>query len=665
MTSIIFVFALIVRLLFYALNQDFTFWRVSVFGVPFSDAVVWNDLAMNIADGRGMVGIMGGQRPLYSFLLACLYTWFGSSFEIGKLLNVFASSLFIAFVYLIVEKTFNRLIGFFVAVYLALERGQLAFSLTMMTEPTGALFFAVGFYLFLKALESRKDLFFFMSGSFLAFSNLARPLTLFCYVPFSGLIYFILKKQSAGSRAIVHGLLLFAVGCILVLTPWMLRQKAVHGILSISDRSAESFYAATTPELRSWGPELDKEMLRLGLFGLQERYRYQMRKGVENLKEHPLFFLSNISSIFLAYVMDPYDVKELAFTYLIPLFTFYLFFLVPLKQRGKGRKAIMALVGCCTMAFQVLSGPISYGITIAGMALSLIWRKNDAPFVLAGAFIFSGLFLSIGAGPNLISRSLLIVGWIFIAYHLLFYTWLFTLIHHRVFRDQTSLVLGSTLPFSSYLEEKSGPAARVTRRLLKGFGLCIALFFLVTSARIAYLNFLGAHPENAYAALSHAEQQMILKNVMHRIPDAFSERERSEPVDILGNVDPLLLDEGANRKLLIATGEVSPYVYRIPGFLDLRYICKFFFPRAYDRTVMMVKDIGFCVLPNRVPEDYVGKHVVIVGRLDFDPRIIYEGRAVVEVIAVLPWEPEARRGGTPLIASDEVHQVVLRLLKPL
>ncbi|PKN28171.1 MAG: hypothetical protein CVU64_14580, partial [Deltaproteobacteria bacterium HGW-Deltaproteobacteria-21] len=262
---VLFLLALLIRLLFYFFNQDLTFYQVSVSGVPFSDAKGWNDLAVSIADGRGMIGAFGGQRPLYPFLLASVYTWFGSSFEVGKLLNVFASSLFVPFVFLIVEKIFNRLVGLFVALFLILERGQLAFSLTMMSEPTGALFFALSFYLLLRAFERRDSLGFFMSGSFLALSNLSRPLTLFCILPFSVSIYLLLKKQSAGSRTIIHGLIPFALGLFLVTAPWIVRQKAVHGILTISDKTADSFYAATSPGRGFWTQETDMEMLRLGI----------------------------------------------------------------------------------------------------------------------------------------------------------------------------------------------------------------------------------------------------------------------------------------------------------------------------------------------------------------------------------------------------------------
>jgi 4-amino-4-deoxy-L-arabinose transferase-like glycosyltransferase len=663
LASALFLLALLTRLLFYFLNPDLNFFQVSVFGVPFSDAKGWNDLAVSIAEGRGMIGEFGGQRPLYPFLLACIYALLGTSFETGKLLNVLASSLFVPFVYLIVEKIFNRLIGLFVALFLILERGQLAFSLTMMSEPTGALFFALSFYLLFVALERRKTFAFFMSGLLLSLSNLSRPLTLFCALPFSAFIYYLLRKQSAGSRMIVRSLLLFVLGFALVLTPWIVRQKAVHGILTISDKTADSFYAVTSPEFKFWTQEVDSEMLRLGIKEIREKNRYLMRKGFENLSEHPWFFLRNVSSIFFSYVKGFY-VKEWAFISLTPVFIFYLFFLAPLRQRGTGRKAIMALLGGCAVTFQVLTGPISHGITLAGMAFSLIWTKNRHPFVLAGAFIFSGIFLSIGASPSLIYRSTMLVGWIFLAYHLLFYTCLFGWAQRWVFRDQTSLP-DSTLPFSSYLEERSGPAARVIMSIVKGFACCIVLFFIVAGTRIAYLNFFAHNPEDAHPVLSVSEQRMIVRSVVQRFPDAFSEGERSGEADIVGNADMLSLDGRAHRKLLVGAGKVTPYIYRVPGFLDLDHMCRIFFPRAYDRTVMMVEDVGYCILPNRVPENMVGKHVVVVGRLDFRPEVIYEGRTVVEGIAVLPWDPNQRRLGTaPLIANHEVHQVVLRLLKP-
>jgi len=358
-------------------------------------------------------------------------------------------------------------------------------------------------------------------------------------------------------------------------------------------------------------------------------------------------------------------IEELAFIFLTPVFIFYLFFVVPLKQKGGGRKAIMAFLGVCTICFQALSGPISHWIMLAGMALSLLRKKNKYPFVLAGAFIFSGIFLSIGASPSLIYRSLMIVGWIFEAYHLIFYACFFALVYHRVFREQASLSVDSTLPFSSYLEEKSGPAARVTGRLIKGITSCIVLFFIITGARLAYLNFLAPPPENIVPRLYESEQRMILQKVAQRIPDAFSEAERNGMADIIGREGILNQDGVAHRRLLIAAGKITPYVYPVAGMVDLDHMSRIFFPRPYDRTVLMVEEIGYCTLPNPVPEDLVGKDAIVVGRLDFKPEIIYEGRTVVEVIAILPWDPKERTfGPEPLIASEEVHKIILRLLRP-
>ena len=52
----IFFMALAIRMLFYYYNQDTTIGRVSISGIPFSDASNWNDLAIDIAQGKGMTG---------------------------------------------------------------------------------------------------------------------------------------------------------------------------------------------------------------------------------------------------------------------------------------------------------------------------------------------------------------------------------------------------------------------------------------------------------------------------------------------------------------------------------------------------------------------------------------------------------------------------------
>ena len=93
----------------------------------------------------------------------------------------------------------------------------------------------------------------FASGAFLACSNLARPLTLFAFPICVAIIAANswLRESRRWKMAVLHSSA-FALGTVVFLAPWVIRQRVVHGIWTISCNSSSALFAASTPEFGVW-----------------------------------------------------------------------------------------------------------------------------------------------------------------------------------------------------------------------------------------------------------------------------------------------------------------------------------------------------------------------------------------------------------------------------
>ena len=94
------------------------------------------------------------------------------------------------------------------------------------------------------------------------------------------------------SRAAWVRAFLILFGFLVVLLPWLIRQERSYGILTISDNIGEAIYSATSPIYGYWTPAVRKDADAEGIPNtIGDRYRYFMRRAVENVKEYPGFYL--------------------------------------------------------------------------------------------------------------------------------------------------------------------------------------------------------------------------------------------------------------------------------------------------------------------------------------------------------------------------------------
>lgn len=282
---------------------------MSIRGLPYSDAHGWNELAQNVALGRGLSGGFDGQRPFYSLLIAMLHLVRGLHFENGLIVNALCHGLAVGLIYCLGRIIGSRTIGACGALLVFFSGDHTGLARVVMTETPGFALTTLALVLAVVG-ESAKHrpgdapagkirrgipwlavVCFLLSGLFQALGNLTCPFTL-AAMPFYGMLLLGAGRRLCGrwiTWRILQPGLWFSVGFLLVMTPWVVRQQKVHGVTALSLQTAELLYGATFPE----GPLKETQMRELEQHqstagsSRAERYAFSLRRYQETVKQHP------------------------------------------------------------------------------------------------------------------------------------------------------------------------------------------------------------------------------------------------------------------------------------------------------------------------------------------------------------------------------------------
>jgi hypothetical protein len=281
-----------------------TFWRLpaaleysegcfSVKGVPYTDASGWDELAVNMAAGRGFEGGFAAQRPLYPAMVSLLYMLTGPSLLAAKALNAFWLALAAATVCAIGIKGGSRLAGLAGAMEIAFGEDYISFSQLLLTETLGVLFGAAAVLALAVALAKPEIWRVALAAILLACANLASGFGFFALIGY-GLVAFATWNIRQGLFSAL-GRTIFLAGMVaLTWAPWLVRQHLVHGVNNLSTSSANLMYATATEEGR-WGTDVAAEWQQDGVADTHgERYNYYMKKYREAVKDHPGRYVQTI-----------------------------------------------------------------------------------------------------------------------------------------------------------------------------------------------------------------------------------------------------------------------------------------------------------------------------------------------------------------------------------
>jgi 4-amino-4-deoxy-L-arabinose transferase-like glycosyltransferase len=223
----------------------------------FDDSVFYHRAAVLLAEGHGYINPwVGGQTahwpPAYPATLAVIYKLLGVDLLWAKALNLGFALVIVGLAYMVARRLFDRRVAFVGAMVLALFPGQIYFTTLLFAE---AMFTAVFMLVLLLALiwtvERPKSRWWqvLVLGLLVGFAALVRAEGVFLAPALLGIWALTVRpwRRVAGYAA------LLAVGVVLVLTPWVVRNIVqVDQFILIRSNSDQALARALDPD----APEL-------------------------------------------------------------------------------------------------------------------------------------------------------------------------------------------------------------------------------------------------------------------------------------------------------------------------------------------------------------------------------------------------------------------------
>jgi len=592
----LFTLSLIIRLFYYYSHLDLTNF-LSIVGVPFCDARHWNEGAISIAQGKGL---SGPNRPFYPIFLAFFYTWFDPSFSLAKILNIIANSLTVSFIYLTGKKVFNKLIGLAAAVVAMLNVNYLASNLTIMTEPLGLFLFVLSCYLLILGLERKSYGLLLFAGVVFSLCNLARTMTLIALPGYLIIMFYILKKQNISHKKNILLLSILIFGVLITLAPWMIRQKMVYGIFTISPNSANLIYAATSPKYQQWNSQEVQEAVEKGFIDLKEQYDYFMKGAVNNIIQYPLFYFKNC-----------------------------------LKSAYK-------FVACYKCQLSPIPQKYEFFLCFVGVMLTFIIYKWSYALILTNSLIFLVVGSAMVANAGTADRLFSMVSWIFDFFYIFALVYIVFFVYYKIFSKRGESYLQKLVSNEHNIKNRSFHDEGKLKKHLKYIGLLLLIFFIISSVKIIYSNLFKTQSVENVPSLNLQEKMKIVAEINRIRPGTFdhiglNEDIFAEPKNQFINDPDDYKDHG---KIVVHLSKIDKYLYYIPKEKKIHDWFRLFTHRDYDRTIFSMGNWGwvFYIFPGKISNEFKGKYVVAVGKLNIDMNFGHEARRIVELIAIIPYE---------------------------
>jgi len=271
------------------------------------DYQTYDELGLWWADSGAYTinGIPTAYRPPgYPFFLSRLYLVFGHHPLLGVAANIFFSLCIILLSYLIVKNIWNEQIARWTAILLTFFPSQILFCNLLATEPMFTMILLASIYLVKISFNGNKYRLYYIliGGILLGLAALTRPLVLI--YPIFVVIYLYLKSRHVLVTA--KNAAIFIFGFLIIITPWMIRNKIYKDSLTISTNSGINLLIGNQPGSgMGWNQPVTDEFA-IG-DPTQERYIDSVgwARGLEYIKSDPVAFVKRgILKIMYFYAVD-------------------------------------------------------------------------------------------------------------------------------------------------------------------------------------------------------------------------------------------------------------------------------------------------------------------------------------------------------------------------
>jgi tetratricopeptide (TPR) repeat protein len=238
----LFLLAFVIRLIY--LNQITS---SPDFDTPERDVLWHYNWAKEIAGGDWIGKEVFFRAPLYPYFLGILYTIFGASFYLPRLIQIIIGSFSCVLIYLLGKKLFHRTIGIIASVIACFYAPFIHFDAELELPVLEVFLDLLMVLLLLRAGTKLKKRWWVLSGIVLGLSAITRPNVL-VFVPFV-LLWISLRLWKENKNKIVVSSLFFLLGTILSISPVTIRNWVVEkDFVLISSQGGINFFIGNNIE---------------------------------------------------------------------------------------------------------------------------------------------------------------------------------------------------------------------------------------------------------------------------------------------------------------------------------------------------------------------------------------------------------------------------------
>ncbi|MFA6339056.1 MAG: glycosyltransferase family 39 protein [Candidatus Paceibacterota bacterium] len=202
------------------------------------------------------------RTPGYPLLLVAFIFLFGSYtfFPIVQILFVIGTAWLI---FKIGLKLFSFWVGLIAALFFIIDPAVILHTLLILSDITFTFFLILSVYLMF-FYEKKNPWIFFLSGLSLAVATYIRPIAMF--VPFVILPFYLYLNWSHQWKTLLRNAGLFVAALILILSPWVVRNKIVSNTWGLSSVQSFNFFFYTMPEFLSFKEKVSPDDIRKKFF---------------------------------------------------------------------------------------------------------------------------------------------------------------------------------------------------------------------------------------------------------------------------------------------------------------------------------------------------------------------------------------------------------------
>ena len=464
--------------------------------------------------------------------------------------------------------------------------------------------------------ERRRPVLLFAAGVFFGCSNLARPLTLFVFPLFCALLA--ANAWRRWQAALLHTSA-FALGTLICIGPWVVRERAVHGIWGISYNSASALFAASTPEFGTWGAGVENRSSEAGVRQVvKDRYDFYQAQFRENLKKFPGFYAGNVARSFRAAALGGANLSPALIRAWLGAWAIACG-LAAVRGGARPALALALPVFVATIALAVADAHWAQAFALAGIVFALWWRGFPAAVLVVchgGALLGSALF----GNPDL-QRVRLLIDWLEVG-------WMFAGV----------LAIGSVACALLLRIPVRASAARdiadeAAPRWMRGIGWALAAFLLASTCRLVFLNCLAPPAPAQPVALTDAQRTDFLHHLAARDP---AWQRLAEPAFMAGPA-------GWQRRVFVDFVSIEKEMHHFPAGVGSTHWSGHFGARPYEYTAFMFGVVGRSVNANvhaeiagTIPPSLRETPCLLIGLAKVRPKLEVYLQNSVETVAIVP-----------------------------